>query len=217
MGWYFTITEEMRELGLSGNELIVFALINSYSQKGNGVFYGGISFLCEVCGVSRATAMRILQSLTENGLIDKNEIFHNGVKYITYQVGLKMRQGVSKCDKGSIKMRPNNKDIDINKRESNNKRSVFKKPSVEEVREYCEGRQNGIDPEEFIAFYESKGWMVGKNPMVDWKSAIITWEKKKKKSTPAPRPTPQKESVFQHNMRELQKMREKYGKPIDNQ
>ena len=53
----------------------------------------------------------------------------------------------------------------------------FKKPTLEEVRAYCEERDNNIDPEMFIDFYESKGWVVGKSPMKYWKSAIRTWER----------------------------------------
>ena len=58
------------------------------------------------------------------------------------------------------------------------KRTVrFVPPTVEEVRAYCSERNNGIDAEAFVAFYESKGWMIGKNKMKSWKSAVITWEK----------------------------------------
>lgn len=53
----------------------------------------------------------------------------------------------------------------------------FVPPTVEEVRSYCAERNNGIDAEAFVAFYESKGWMIGKNKMKSWKSAVITWEK----------------------------------------
>ena len=56
----------------------------------------------------------------------------------------------------------------------------FIPPTVEEVRAYCESRHNGIDAEEFVAFYESKGWFIGKNKMKSWKSAITTWEKRRK-------------------------------------
>lgn len=79
------------------------------------------------------------------------------------------------------------KDIDIDKykrkelSKDNSKRKVFTPPTVEEVKAYCEERNNGIDPEYFIAFYESKGWMIGKNKMKSWKAAIITWEKNSKK------------------------------------
>lgn len=56
----------------------------------------------------------------------------------------------------------------------------FKKPTLEEVKEYCLERQNGIDAENFIDFYESKGWLVGKNKMKDWKACIRTWERNRK-------------------------------------
>ena len=55
----------------------------------------------------------------------------------------------------------------------------FKKPSILEVKNYCNERQNQIDEESFINFYDSKGWMVGKNKMKDWKAAIRTWEMRK--------------------------------------
>lgn len=43
--------------------------------------------------------------------------------------------------------------------------------------EYCQEKGYRIDPEAFVAFYASKGWMVGKSPMKDWKSAVVTWTK----------------------------------------
>ena len=61
--------------------------------------------------------------------------------------------------------------------ENNNK--SFKKPSVTEVQAYCDERGNGISGEEFVDYYTSKGWMIGKNVMKDWKSAVRTWEHKR--------------------------------------
>jgi len=57
----------------------------------------------------------------------------------------------------------------------------FNKPTILEVENYCILRKNNVDAEAFIAFYESKGWMIGKNKMKDWKQAIITWEKRQYK------------------------------------
>ena len=62
------------------------------------------------------------------------------------------------------------------------RKSKFEKPTLEEVSAYCKERNNGIDAEAFIAFYESKGWLIGKAPMRSWKSAIITWEKSRKQN-----------------------------------
>jgi len=61
----------------------------------------------------------------------------------------------------------------------NNNREV--PPSLDEVKAYCQERNNRVDAERFISFYESKGWMVGKNRMKDWKAAIRTWEKRDQK------------------------------------
>tara|TARA_R110002012_G_scaffold57304_1_gene147590 strand:+ start:1335 stop:1952 length:618 start_codon:yes stop_codon:yes gene_type:complete len=54
----------------------------------------------------------------------------------------------------------------------------FKAPTILEIENYCKERNNNIDAEAFVSFYESKGWMIGRNKMKDWKKAIITWEKR---------------------------------------
>ena len=61
---------------------------------------------------------------------------------------------------------------------SNRATSRFAKPTRDEVREYCRSRNNGVNADQFVDFYESKGWMIGKNPMKDWKAAVRTWERK---------------------------------------
>lgn len=54
----------------------------------------------------------------------------------------------------------------------------FVPPTVEDVRGYCEQRNNGIDAEAFVDFYASCGWKVGNKPMKDWQAAVRTWEKR---------------------------------------
>lgn len=54
----------------------------------------------------------------------------------------------------------------------------FVPPSVDDVHAYCEQRRNGVDPEQFVNFYASKGWKVGSSPMKDWKAAVRTWEQR---------------------------------------
>lgn len=56
----------------------------------------------------------------------------------------------------------------------------FVKPTVEQVQEYCDSRNNGISGQEFIDYYDSIGWNVGKKPMKDWQAAVRTWENKRK-------------------------------------
>ena len=61
-------------------------------------------------------------------------------------------------------------------------RAIFLPPTISEVKEYCEKRKNGISPEQFVNFYQSKGWMIGKNKMKDWKAAVRTWEIQNRKN-----------------------------------
>ncbi len=72
--------------------------------------------------------------------------------------------------------------------QAHKKEKRFIPPTVEEVREYCESRNNGIDAEMFVSFYESKGWMIGKNKMKSWKSAVVTWEQKRKNESVSVQP-----------------------------
>ena len=59
-------------------------------------------------------------------------------------------------------------------------RRKFAPPSLDEVAEYVRERGSRVDPQGFIDFYSSKGWLVGKTPMKDWKAACRnaeSWER----------------------------------------
>ena len=56
----------------------------------------------------------------------------------------------------------------------------FSPPSLDEVQAYIAERGSAVDAQQFVDFYASKGWMVGKNRMKDWKAAVRTWEKRRK-------------------------------------
>ena len=72
------------------------------------------------------------------------------------------------------------KDIEEEKKESRKKAtSRFIPPTLDEVKAYCIERNNNVDAEQFIDFYTSKGWKVGRESMKDWKAAVRTWEKRK--------------------------------------
>lgn len=57
------------------------------------------------------------------------------------------------------------------------KKKAFCKPCLEEVQAYCQERQNNVDAERWLSYYEANGWRVGKNPMKDWRAAVRTWER----------------------------------------
>lgn len=68
------------------------------------------------------------------------------------------------------------------------KRKVFVKPTIEQVAAYCKEKGYDVEAERFFNYYESKGWVVGKSPMKDWKAAVRTWASNQKSSQPTSSP-----------------------------
>ena len=56
----------------------------------------------------------------------------------------------------------------------------FAAPTLDELIDYCNATNAGIDPVGFWNFYESKGWMIGKNKMKSWPHAVGTWKSKER-------------------------------------
>ena len=71
-------------------------------------------------------------------------------------------------------------DEDINVPTKPSKR--FTPPTVDDVRAYCQERQNGIDAQYFVDYYTRNGWMVGRTKMKDWKATVRTWEHREKQN-----------------------------------
>lgn len=70
---------------------------------------------------------------------------------------------------------------------SRGKSTRFIPPTADEVRVYCMERCNNVDADRFVDYYTSKGWMIGKNKMKDWKAAVRTWERKGQQNQQKPR------------------------------
>lgn len=84
----------------------------------------------------------------------------------------------------------------------------FIPPTVDEVAAYCQERGNGLDPETFVDFYASKGWMVGKNPMKDWKAAVRTWERSEGRGTSGAGNRVQPRATEEHGLDKLRRLYE---------
>lgn len=106
-------------------------------------------------------------------LEEKSELSYD--KNGAYTFGIP-NSGIPSIGKDSIDKYSIYKEKEISKDIS--KKKNFIPPSVEEVKEYLLSVGSKVDAEAFVAFYESKDWMIGKNKMKNWKSAIVTWEKR---------------------------------------
>ena len=92
----------------------------------------------------------------------------------------KLNSGSTKSNQRSTSVQPTTNHKPITNKEKTKAKKNFKKPTLEEVSEYCRERSNGIDAQAFIDHYEANGWKVGRNAMKDWKAAVRTWEKSRK-------------------------------------
>ena len=74
------------------------------------------------------------------------------------------------------------KSLSLKEEEKKNKREVFVKPNIDEVKLYISENSFVINAEEFYDYYESNGWLVGKNKMKNWKSTVNNWNRKAEKN-----------------------------------
>lgn len=80
----------INRLGLSGTELIVFAIIYGFCQHDscNGSYHGSLQYLADFTGTTKPTVIRVLKSLAEKGYIEKSECYQNNVKFCSYSISL---------------------------------------------------------------------------------------------------------------------------------
>lgn len=84
---YITIQGWMvKRLELSGNELILFALIFGFCQDNETYFTGSLNYISEWLNCSRPTVIKTIDSLVEKGLIEKKQEVKNNVKFNFYRV-----------------------------------------------------------------------------------------------------------------------------------
>ncbi len=120
----FTIHAWMAtKLKLSGNELLLYALIFTFSQDGKSEFFGSRSYLSDFINASKRTVDGVLTSLQEKGLIKKRVQVTNGVTNNFYSVcDEEIAQGVQKLQGDGEEVAPKYKE-EYKDKENYNKRN----------------------------------------------------------------------------------------------
>lgn len=231
-GWMVT------DLKLKGNSLLIYAIIYGFSQEDGQRFTGSRQYLADWTNGTKRGVQQVLNNLIEAGLLDKEVSVVNGVKYCSYrankipqgreqsspEVVNKIHQGNeesspgvgNKVHQGGEQSSPNNIDYissynSSDKSSDNNARSRFVKPTFEEISAYCAERGNRVDPERFLAYYESNGWKVGRNPMKDWKAAVRNWERNSFSSGAARPQASSRETGFETSNPFMEMLNERRG------
>lgn len=160
---------------------LLYGEIVALSDK-QGYCYASNKYFAELYEVSTTTISTLIKNLVEKGYIESEIIYKEGTKEVLNRYLKILKYPYLKKFKYPIKenLKDNNTSINntsINKKE-NIKRKSFVKPTIEEINQYCQERNNSINAEAFYDFYESKDWYVGKNKMKDWKACVRTWEKR---------------------------------------
>lgn len=176
-----------------------------------GQFITSLNTLAQETGLSIKMVRTALEHLIMTGeVISERQGKGKGqnriitvINYDSYQITGKQEanEGQIKGKQGANKGQQykNNKEDKNYKEDKNNKEGksrAFTAPSIEDISQYCRERNNGVDPQTFFDFYESKGWMVGKNKMKDWKAAVRTWETREKE-----KPQPKKNQSLEFAQR----------------
>jgi len=221
MGWFYVITEEMQQLGLKGNELLVFAVLHGFSQRGDGCYYGSKPRLAEICGVSKRTLDGILAALQEKDLIGSKPVLVGERTATAYFTTCRNCTPVQNLHPSPVQnLHPTRAEIAPNNNIDNNTSisieiegskhiahaRAFVAPTLEEVKNYCREKGYYIDPEEFMEHYTSNGWMVGKVHMKDWKATINTWERRRRQGTTPAAPSKQKGNYVLDAMKGLDQL-----------
>ena len=178
--YYSYIPAHVRYADITPNAKLLYAEITALLQM-NGVCFASNNYFSKLYNKNKVTISRWISELKRNGFIKISFTYKEGSKEIANRYIQICYDGISKNDKEVLtKMLKNNNTINNNNTTYSNK-GRFKKPTLDQVKDYCIERNNNVDAEAFIAFYESKDWKIGKNKMKDWKAAVRTWERRETK------------------------------------
>ena len=173
--YYAIIPAEVRySKDLIPNAKLLYAEITALCNM-NGKCTASTEYFCRLYEVSKVSVQKWLKNLEDNNHIMRVN------KYKPYSKQIECRV-ITLVNVPSKEKFTDNTNINITNTNltDSNKKAFFKKPTLDEVKNYCILRKNNIEAEAFIDFYESKGWQIGKEKMKSWKACVRTWENREK-------------------------------------
>lgn len=188
---------------LSWNEKILLMEIDSFTAKDRECYISN-EYIAELLGVSVSWASKCLSHLLELGLVRVVK-FDGRKRYVESTIQFKADLNESSMQDGTKVQHTNNNEYINNNSLYKRGSTRFQKPTIEEIRQYCQEKGYNVDAEQFFNFYESKGWVVGKSPMKNWRAAVSTWNKREKE-IPQRKRESRKESAFEHNLKVMDQM-----------
>ena len=204
--YYAIIPADVRYADITPNAKLLYAEITALLQM-NGVCFASNKYFSDLYNKNKVTISRWISELNKKGFIKITFTYKEGSKEIANRYIQICNEGINKDNKMVLAkmLKSNNTSINNNITYSN-KKAPFKKPIIDDVKNYCNLRGNNIDAEAFYDFYESKDWKIGKNKMKDWKACVRTWERRETKK-------PKMSKIHQHlqkNMNVKEKLKRQF-------
>ena len=171
--YYAVIPASVRyDKRLTANAKLLYGEISSLCNK-EGRCWATNNYFAELYGIDKRSIQRLIQSLHALGYIKMTVEYKEGTKTIS-------KRYVQICHEGSDKnvTPPGDKNVTHNNTSINIK---FNIPTVNELEEYKNEKGYQCDVQQFYDYHSSKGWVVGRVKMKDWKRALSYWESNDKK------------------------------------
>jgi len=135
-----------------------------------------IIFNDKILSITWKSIKHSLQSSID-GFCSKNGLVYKDT--LSKGVSKGLDKGVSKGVSKGLSNNVNDKGKDKEKDKGKENTQGLKKPTVQEITEYCKERNNTIDSEYFFDYYESTDWIKPNGAKVkDWKATLRMWEKR---------------------------------------
>ena len=178
--FYTTIIHPVRKhFQLSCNEYCVLDTIMRMQNNESNWCYMSRETMAKDLDLSKQSILNIINKLIDLGLLTRNvstkhlrvtALFQehiNNYKNFTDGKETLLEQSKNFTETGK-KTLPNN---------NTNNKNTFIRPKPEQVTEYAKELGFVLDGNHFVDHYEARGWLIGKNPMKDWKAAVRTWKR----------------------------------------
>lgn len=158
---------------LKANEKLLYGEITSLTNK-TGECWATNKYFAELYKVSVRSIQSWLSNLVKTNYITI-KVINESERFITLRYEEIFTGGMKKSSGGYEEIFTHNNKYN----NKSNKKEIDKerKPTLEEVENYCKERNNNVDPKKFYDYYSVNNWIDNKgNKVKNWKQKVITWE-----------------------------------------
>lgn len=182
---------------LKANEKLLYGEITALTEK-TGECWASNSYFSNLYSVDPSAISKWIKNLNDCNYIKTDYIYKKNSKEIEKRV-IKMvlpniNRGIDKFTRGVLTnegegyCQKDKENTTSNNTTSNNIKEIYKekfcKPTIEELKEFTKEHNLKIDEEYFLDYYNSNGWLVGKNKMKDWKATVRNWNRRNNNKKP---------------------------------